>query len=115
MDRRRLSLLLALIAGLVGVGTVGYRVLEGWSWLDCVFMTVMTLTTVGYGSPGPLGTDAKVFSTLLMLVGIGLMLYLLTLLAETVVRGLTDLLTVRRRKERKLIYLRGHTVVCGYG
>lgn len=108
MDRRRLSLLLALIAGLVGVGTVGYRVLEGWNWLDCVFMTVMTLTTVGYGSPGPLGTDAKVFSTLLML-------YLLTLLAERVVRGLTDLLTVRRRKERKLIYLRGHTVVCGYG
>ncbi|MGM9320798.1 potassium channel family protein [Deinococcus aquaticus] len=115
MDRRRLSLLLALIAGLVLFGTLGYRVLEGWAWLDCVFMTVMTLTTVGYGSPGPLGTDGKVFSTLLMLVGIGLMLYLLTLLAETVVRGLTDPLAVRRRKERKLIHLRGHTVVCGYG
>ncbi|GHF39148.1 voltage-gated potassium channel [Deinococcus metalli] len=115
MDRRRLSLLLALILGLVGFGTVGYRVLEGWSWLDCVFMTVMTLTTVGYGSPGPLHTDGKVFSTLLMLVGIGLMLYLLTLLAETVVRGLTDPASVQRRKERKLIHLRGHTVVCGYG
>lgn len=115
MDRGRLNLLLALIVGLVGVGSVGYRVLEGWSWLDCVFMTVMTLTTVGYGAPGELHTDGKVFSTLLMLVGIGLMLYLLTLLAETVVRGLTDPASVQRRKERKLIHLRGHTVVCGYG
>ena len=69
MDRRRLSLLLALIAGLVLFGTLGYRVLEGWGWLDCVFMTVMTLTTVGYGSPGPLGGVARVHSTTEVPVG----------------------------------------------
>lgn len=115
MDRRRLYLLLGLLTGLVALGTLGYRVLEGWSWLDCLFMTAMTLTTVGYGSPGPLHTDGKVFSTLLMLFGIGFMLYLLTVMAEMVVRGLTDPVAAQRRKERRLINLKGHTIVCGYG
>lgn len=115
MDRRRLLTLLGLLLGLVVFGTAGYRLTEGWSWLDCVFMTVMTLTTVGYGSPEPLSERGKLFSTALMLVGIGLMLYLLTLLAETVIRGLTDPATAQRRKERRLIHLRHHTIVCGYG
>ncbi|WP_189104431.1 potassium channel family protein [Deinococcus knuensis] len=115
MDRRRLSLLLALVAGLVLFGTLGYRVLEGWTWLDCLYMSVMVLTTVGFGEVAPPSAAGKLFSIVLMTFGIGLMLYLLTLLAETVVRGLTDPLAVRRRKERKLIHLRGHTVVCGYG
>ena len=50
MERRRPLILLAMIVGLVVFGTVGYRVLEGWSWLDCLFMTAMTLTTVGYAA-----------------------------------------------------------------
>lgn len=112
---RRPAVLLALIAGLVVSGTVGYRVLEGWSWLDCLFMTAMTLTTVGYGTPGDLHTDGKVFSVVLMLVGIGLMLYLLTLLAETMLRTVTDPGAARRRRERRIMSLKDHTIVCGYG
>ncbi len=108
-------MLLALIVGLAAFGAVGYRVLEGWRWLDCVYMSVMVLTTVGFGEVHPLGVPGKVFTIVLMGVGIGLMLYLLSLLAETLVRGLMDPLAARRRKERKLIHLRGHTVVCGYG
>ncbi|MBZ9713362.1 potassium channel family protein [Deinococcus multiflagellatus] len=115
MDRRRLVTLLTLMLGLVGFGTVGYRVLEGWSWLDCLFMTVMTLTTVGYGAPGPLHESGKAFSIFLMLVGIGLMLYLLTLLAETLVRAATDPDLARRRKEKRIMTLSNHTIVCGYG
>lgn len=108
-------LLLALLGGLVTFGTVGYRLIEGWNWLDCLFMTAMTLTTVGYGSPEPLSVAGKWFSVLLMLFGIGLMLYLLTLLAEYVFRTMTDPDAQRRRKEKKLMSLQNHTIVCGYG
>ena len=104
-----------MLLALVAFGTLGYRVIEGWSWLDCVFMTAMTLTTVGYGSPEPLSQGGKVFSVLLMLFGIGLMLYLLTLLAEFLLRTVTDPDVQRRRKERKVLSLREHTIVCGYG
>lgn len=115
MNSRSPLTLIGFLTGLVLFGTVGYRLLEGWSWLDCLFMTAMTLTTVGYGSPGPLHTDGKVFSVVLMLFGIGLMLYLLTLLAETILRTVTDPLAAQRRKERKIMNLKNHTIVCGYG
>lgn len=118
--RLRPLVLTGLLTALVVFGTVGYRLIEGWSWLDCLFMTAMTLTamtltTLGYGSPGPLHTDGKVFSVILMLFGIGLMLYLLTLLAETILRTVTDPLAAQRRKERKIMNLKNHTIVCGYG
>ena len=104
-----------MILGLITFGTLGFRETEGWSWLDCIFMSVMTLTTVGYGSPEPLHTDGKIFSVVLMTFGIGLMLYLLTLLAETMIRTFTDPITNQRRKERKIMTLKDHTIVCGYG
>lgn len=108
-------MLSGVLLALVVFGTVGYRVIEGWSWLDCLFMTAMTLTTVGYGTPAELHTDGKVFSVVLMLFGIGLMLYLLTLLAETILRTVTDPHAAQRRKERKIMNLKHHTIVCGYG
>lgn len=112
---RRPALLLALLLGLMGFGTLGYRLTEGWSWLDSVYMAVMVLTTVGFGEVHPLNVAGKVFSIVLMGVGIGLMLYLLTLLAETLLRTVTDPDAARRRRERRLMNLRGHTIVCGYG
>lgn len=115
MDSRSPIIVLGLMAGLILSGTVGYRLIEGWNWLDCLFMTVMTLTTVGYGSPEPLSTAGKEFSVVLMLLGIGLMLYLLTLLAEALLRSLTDPARQQRRREKEMQKLSEHVVVCGYG
>lgn len=114
MESRSPLILLGLMAALIVSGTLGYRMIEGWNWLDSLFMTVMTLTTVDYGSPEPLSVAGKEFSVVLMLLGIGLMLYLLTLLAEALLRSLTDPVRERRRKEKRMQKLSGH-VVCGYG
>lgn len=76
---------------------------------------LLAFGTVGYGSPEPLTVPGKVFSVVLMLFGIGLMLYLLTLLAEYLLRTVTDPDTQRRRKEKKLQSFHDHTIVCGYG
>ncbi len=115
MSLRRPLTLIVMIFGLVIFGVLGYRLTEGWSWLDCLYMTVMVLTTVGFGEVADPSSQGKMFSIVLMLFGIGLMLYLLTLLAETTLRAMTDPDVTRRRKERKLISLKGHTIVCGYG
>ncbi|WP_291427006.1 TrkA family potassium uptake protein [Deinococcus sp.] len=114
MDRRPF-ILSGLILGLVTFGALGYRITEGWSWLDCVYMSIMVLTTVGFGEVQPLNVHGKIFSIVLMTFGIGLMLYLLTLLAETVIRSVTDPSINKRRRERRIMNLRGHTIVCGYG
>ena len=104
-------LLLSLVSG----GTLGYVLIEGWSVSDSLYMTLMVLTTVGFNEVHPLSQWGEYFTDALMVVGIGLMLYLLTLLAETTLRGVLDPARTRRRKERRLKMLKNHTLVCGYG
>lgn len=112
---RRVLPLSGLVLGLIGFGTLGYRLTEGWSWLDCVYMTLMVLTTVGFGEVHTPTPHGKMFSIVLMSLGIGLMLYLLAQIAEAVMRDLTDPVVVRKRKERKVNKLADHVVVCGLG
>ncbi|WP_425147620.1 potassium channel family protein [Deinococcus sp.] len=104
-----------MLLGLIGSSTCGYHFIEGWDWSDSLYMTLMVLTTVGFGEVHPLHVAGKVFTNVLMVAGIGLMLYLLSLLAESSLRGVLDPATAQRRKERRLMKLRDHTVVCGYG
>ena len=104
-----------LLLSLVGGGTLGYVWLEGWSISDSLYMTLMVLTTVGFNEVHPLNQAGEYFTDALMVVGIGLMLYLLTLLADTTLRGVLDPVRMRRRKERRLRMLKNHTLVCGYG
>ncbi|AZI43262.1 potassium channel protein [Deinococcus psychrotolerans] len=111
---RPIWLVLVLLT-LIGGGASGYYWLEGWNWSDSVYMTLMVLTTVGFNEVHPLSRPGEYFTDVLMVVGIGLMLYLLTVLAESALRGVVDPQRARRRKERRLNMLRGHTLVCGYG
>ena len=107
--------LVVVLLALVGGGTLGYHLLEGWNWSDSLYMTLMVLTTVGFNEVHPLHRAGEYFTDALMVIGIGLMLYLLTVLADTMLRSVLDPTKVRRRKERRLTMLKNHTVVCGYG
>ena len=107
--------LVVVLLSLVGGGTLGYHLLEGWNWSDSLYMTLMVLTTVGFNEVHPLHRAGEYFTDALMVIGIGLMLYLLTVLADTMLRSVLDPAKVRRRKERRLTMLKNHTVVCGYG
>ncbi len=68
---------LALFAVLL-IGTAGYRIIEGWSFLDSFYMTVITLATVGYGEIHPLSIAGRIFTILLILGGVGTVIYILT-------------------------------------
>ena len=62
---------LYLVSVVIGAGAVFYRFVEDWSWTDAVYFTVITLTTVGYGDLSPTTTPSKIFTVVLVLLGIG--------------------------------------------
>ncbi len=74
--------LLYLTSIVIGAGTVFYRFVEEWSWLDSFYFTVITLTTVGYGDLAPSRTTSKLFTVLIVLLGIGLLVSLVERVAR---------------------------------
>ncbi|MBV8054950.1 MAG: potassium channel protein [Deltaproteobacteria bacterium] len=112
---RRLLIALAVIALLTTTGTCGYMLIERMRFEDALFMTVITITTVGYGEVKPLDTAGTVFTIALILTGVGTAYYMLAAVTEMVVGGqLRDLLG-KSAMMRKIHQLRGHVIVCGYG
>ncbi len=99
-------------------GVIGYRVIEGWSFLDSLFMTIITLTTVGYGEVHPLSTAGKIFSIILIVGGVGSALYILTTLVPYLFETIETEFGIRfgrRRMETKIGKLENHFILCGYG
>ncbi len=72
MTRLRVATLLLTLVAIIGAGTVFFRYVEGWSWLDAYFFTVVTLSTVGYGQLVPATAAGKIGTTLFILVGLGI-------------------------------------------
>ena len=104
------------LALLVGIGIAGYMVIEGWSLLDAAYMTIITFTTVGYEEVHPLSTGGRIFTIFLMIVGVGVMLYILTSVVNAAVaHEIVGLLVRRRRFRRRMSKLKGHYIICGYG
>ena len=74
--------LFIIVSGFIGVGTVFYKIVEGWTWVDSFYFTVMTLTTVGYGDHTPTSPLSKIFTTMFILFGLGIMLTFLQTVAR---------------------------------
>ena len=96
-------------------GTVGYRYIEGASWWESFYMTVITLTTVGYGEEFPLSRWGEAFTALLLLSGVGVFLFVMTEIGRTVLEGELQELWGRRRRSRMINQMSGHQIVCGFG
>src|SRR4030042_2639117 len=108
---RGIGLLLIVIVG----GTMGYRIIEGWSFIDCLYMTITTITTVGYTEVHPLSTAGRIFSIILILSGVGTAFYILTTLVQYMLEGELGIRIGRRRMEAKIKILKNHFILCGYG
>ena len=82
---------LALLAlGLIAGGTAFYKGVEGFSWLDSLYFTVVTLTTVGYGDLSPATALGKVFTVFYLLIGVGVLIAFVSLIARHAVRTPND-------------------------
>jgi voltage-gated potassium channel len=105
-------LLLLLI---ILLGTVGYVVLEGWTWGEALYMTVITVATVGFGEVRPLDSSGRAFTILLIILGVGAAAWAFTRAFEvTLGDAFWSSVRMQRMKE-KISRLSGHYIVCGYG
>jgi len=108
-------LALGLIIIVIAFGTAGYQLIEGWNFLDALYMTIITLTTVGYREVHELSSRGMIFTIVLLLVGVGTFLYALSAGAKIILEGELQEMFGRKRLEKKIKELKGHYIVCGYG
>src|SRR6516162_5149478 len=101
--------------GVTAVGTAGYVLIEGWNWWDAFYMTMITITTVGYGEVHPLSPAGQAFTVVIILGGAGTFLYGFTQLTALIAGGHFLERRERRRYARMLDNLADHFVLCGYG
>jgi hypothetical protein len=105
----------ALLALIIAGSTVGYVAIEGWSVWDAFYMTIITVTTVGYREVHVLSRAGEVLTVVVLVSGVGAALYGFTLLATVVVEGGLPKRLQRRRHERMLETIKDHFIICGYG
>lgn len=111
----RLAAAFVAMVGVVLVGVTGYHLIEGWSLFDSLYMTVITLATVGYGETHPLSEAGRVFTIFLIFGGIGLLTYAISTFTAFLVEGELGEALRRRRMEKKIAALSNHYIVCGGG
>jgi len=78
MLRKRIYYAFVIVVSLLGIGTIFYSAMEGWSYIDSFYFSTMTLTTIGFGDLAPTNYATKVFTSVYALFGIGIMLYILS-------------------------------------
>lgn len=112
---RRILLLVALLASITTVGTAGFMLIEGWTVFDSLYMTIITLASVGFGEVHPLSTAGRAFTMVLIVSGLGVVAYGLSTITALWVEGDLSHHWEKRRMERRIEGLKDHIVVCGGG
>ena len=103
------------LAALLVIGSLGYVLIEGWSFFDGLFMTITTLTTVGYGEVHPQSMAGRAYTMVLILAGVGVMLYIVGALAKVLVEGEIQTALGKRKVRRHVKRIKDHYVICGFG
>ena len=107
--------LLALVLSVVSFGTLGYMVFWGWSFVDALYMTVLTLTAVGFTEVHPLDTGGKLFTVMLIVLGVTVVVLALSTVARAIEEGGLGERGRRRRMAKRISHMTGHAIVCGFG
>lgn len=116
LTSKPLLLALVLLGAVLALGTVGYMLVEGWTAWDSFYMTLITVATIGYGEVHTLDRAGQVYTSVLILGGVGTVAYSFTLLgAQLVESGLYQRWEEKRRLAHMLDDLKNHFIVCGYG
>jgi len=113
--KQRIIFLIVLIMGVILFGTIGYSAIENWNLFDSLYMTVITLTTVGYNEVHGLSKPGRIFTIVLILAGVGTMLYSLGVGAKVLLEGELREILGRRKLSKKIEELRNHYIICGFG
>ncbi|MFZ5995327.1 MAG: potassium channel family protein [Thermodesulfobacteriota bacterium] len=112
---RNILIGITILIFVIAFGTSGYMLIEKWEFLDALYMTVITLTTVGYGEVRPLGGSGRVFTICLLIMGVGFVFYMFGTITQIMVEGQFRRLLGRRKLGKQLAALKDHYIICGYG
>lgn len=115
LARTRLAQVAVLLGIVLGLGTAGYMAIEGWGAFDALYMTVITVGTIGYGETHPLSPAGRVFTIALILLGLGTTAYAFSQLTAFIVEGDLSAAFRRKKMENRIRELQSHFIVCGLG
>lgn len=111
----RALIIFSTVTALFFIGVVGYMLLEGYNAVEALYMTVITLTTVGFAEVRPLSDAGRVFTIILLFLGVGTVAYSVGALVEYVLAGKLGGQFASRRMHTALEAMNNHTIICGYG
>tara|TARA_B100000767_G_scaffold107640_1_gene103152 strand:+ start:1043 stop:2068 length:1026 start_codon:yes stop_codon:yes gene_type:complete len=113
--RSKIETAIALLILLLFIGVVGFRVMSNYSWVDAIYMTVITVTTVGFGEVHPLDPQAKIFTVFLILTSVVIVGYAFKIITEYIISK-NNLAELKQKKmQKKIDSLSNHVIICGFG
>ncbi|MCK4940985.1 potassium channel protein [candidate division WOR-3 bacterium] len=115
MVHKQVAAIIILITIVIVGGTVGYRIIEGWPYNEALYMTIITISTVGFQEVRPLSVAGRLFTILLILSGIVIIATSANFIYSSIIKGTFGDVFRRQRMEKKLNKIRDHFIICGLG
>ncbi|HPF97997.1 MAG: potassium channel protein [Mangrovimonas sp.] len=113
--RSKIYTALSMLLLVLLIGVLGFRIMSGYSWLDAIYMTVITITTVGFGEVKPLDPQSKIFTVFLILTSVIILGYAITVITEYILSK-NDVEELKQKKmQKKIDAFKNHIIICGYG
>jgi voltage-gated potassium channel len=113
--RSKINTAILLLCLLLIIGVVGFKLMSDLSWVDSIYMTVITITTVGFGEVQPLDDESKIFTVFLILTSVVIVGFAIKVITEYILSK-NDIEEIKQKKMQKRIdSLKGHIIICGYG
>lgn len=112
---RRVQTAIFLLGMLLLTGVLGYKIIAGYTWIDALYMTVITVATVGFGEVVPLGNRAKIFTIFLILISVLVVGYAISVITEYILNRYSSGKQKQITMKNKIHRLKNHIIICGYG
>ena len=113
--KNRIYIAVLLIVSMLAMGVFGFRFFAEYSWTDAVYMTMITISTVGFGEVQPLNETAKIFTVILILVSVVVLGYAISIITEYILSRSNFELIKQRSVQQKIDKLNNHVIIVGYG
>ncbi|TXE15754.1 potassium channel protein [Psychroserpens burtonensis] len=113
--RKKIFTAVFLLVFLLFIGVIGYKLMSNYTWVDSIYMTVITITTVGFGEVQPLDDNSKIFTIFLILASVIILGYAITVITEYILSKNNFEELKQRKMQKKIDGFKDHIIICGYG